>query len=106
MTQLGWFDASSEKFKNIRQKIYDAIQERHKRNSTINNCQKNWLVFSEKTKEGIKKYKNALRIQNIWEKINQEDSFRSKIIKSLDAGSYYSSPKYSRGEFRKIMNMK
>jgi hypothetical protein len=106
MTQLGWFDASSEKFKNIRQKIYDAIQERHKRNSTINNCQKNWLVFSEKTQEGIKKYKNALRIQNVWEKISKEDSFRSKIIRSLDAGSYYSSPKYSRGEFRKIMNMK
>ena len=106
MTKLGWLHNVSEKFNNIRKKIEEAKQERYKINCTINNCQKNWLVFSEKTKEGIKKYKNALRIQNMWEKINKEDSFRSKIIKSLDHGSYYSSPKYSREEFRKIMNMR
>jgi hypothetical protein len=46
-----------------------------------------------------------LRIVRFWHAINQENSFRSKVIKSFNS-SGYSGPVYSRAEFRAVMKLK
>lgn len=105
MKELGWLQFDSPERRELQNKIDKIKEEKYKQNCTINNAKKSWLIFSEKTEQRIKNYKNAKRLQNLWNKINQEESTRSKIIKSFDSG-YYSSPKYSRSEFRTIMKLK
>ena len=106
MKELGWFQFDSPERRELQNKVDKIKQEKYEQNCTINYAKKSWLIFSEKTEQRIKNYKNAKRLQNLWDKINKEESTRSKIIKSFDTGSYYSSPKYSRAEFRTIMKLK
>jgi hypothetical protein len=106
MKELGWLDFTSAECKELRSKLQKLKEEKYQKNCVINGAKKSWLVFSEKTEKRIKEYKNAKRLQDLWDKIDKEDSTRSKIIKSFNSGSYYSSPKYSRAEFRTIMKLK
>ena len=106
MKELGWLDFTSAECKELRDKLRKLKEEKYEKNCVINSAKKPWLIFSEKTEKRIKEYKNAKRLQDLWDKINKEDSTRAKIIKSFNTGSYYSSPKYSRAEFRTIMKLK
>jgi hypothetical protein len=106
MKELGWLDFTSAECKELRSKLQKLKEEKYQKNCVINGAKKSWLVFSEKTERRIKEYKNAKRLQDLWDKIDKEDSTRSKIIKSFNSGSYYSCPKYSRVEFRTIMKLK
>ena len=106
MKELGWLDFTSAECKELRDKLRKLKEEKYEKNCVINSAKKPWLIFSEKTEKRIKEYKNAKRLQDLWDKINKEDSTRAKIIKSFNTGSYYSCPKYSRAEFRTIMKLK
>ena len=106
VTQMIYGDSFSISQKNKKWLKIKIKEDKYQKNCVINSAKKSWLVFSEKTEQRIKEYKNAKRLQDLWDKIDKEDSTRSKIIKSFNCGSYYSSPKYSRTEFRTILKLK
>ena len=105
MEKLGWFDAKSKKAMESKENFAEIEEERRKKEHTRNSCIKRWATFNSRTHQAIKNDKNAEKLNCFWEKLNQENSTRSKLITSL--GNYhYNVEKFSRQDLRNILKMK
>jgi hypothetical protein len=105
MKKLGWIDYDSQQAQNIKDHFAKIDQQSREKDRIRRESMKAWLNFSSRTKEALKKHKNALKIANLWTKIETEDSLRAKIIRSLNT-DYYARGQYSRQELRTIMLLK
>lgn len=105
MKKLGWVDYDSQQAKKIKDHFAEIDQQSREKDRIRRQCKKAWLNFPSRTKEALTKDKNALKICNVWAKIEKEDSLRSKIISSLDK-DHYARGRYSRQELRAIMLLK
>lgn len=105
MEKLGWFDAKSKKAMELKENFAEIEEERRKKEHTRNSCIKRWATFNSRTHQAIKNDKNAEKLNCFWEKLDQENSTRSKLINSL--GNYhYNVEKFSRQDLRNILKMK
>ena len=105
MEKLGWFNAKSKKAMESRENFAKIEEESRKKEHTRNSCIKRWATFNSRTHQAIKNDKNAEKLNCFWEKLNQENSTRSKLITSL--GNYhYNVEKFSRQDLRNILKMK
>lgn len=106
MVELGWMNYNSEELKTIKEKFYKISEQKRQKLQILKDAVKNWVKLSPRTKEAIKKDKNAMRMNIFWKKIEKESSLRSKIIFSLNNQYHSENNKYSREEFRTIMKLK
>jgi len=106
MVKLGWMDYNSEELKTIKENFYKISEQKRQKLQILRDAVKNWVKLSPRTKEAIKKDKNAMRMNIFWKKIEKESSLRSKIIFSLNNQYHAENNKYSREEFRTIMKLK
>ena len=105
MEKLGWFNAKSKKAMESRENFAKIEEESRKKEHTRNSCIKRWATFNSRTHQAIKNDKNAEKLNCFWEKLDQENSTRSKLINSL--GNYhYNVEKFSRQDLRNILKMK
>jgi hypothetical protein len=105
MEKLGWLDSRSKKATESKENFAKIEEERRKKEYTRDSCIKRWATFNLRTHEAIKKDKNAEKINCFWEKLDQENSTRSKLVNSL--GNYhYNIQKFSRQDLRNILKMK
>jgi transcriptional/translational regulatory protein YebC/TACO1 len=105
MIKLGWIDHSSERAQEIVRHFSKIEQLSREIDKVRTQSTKTWLNLNPRTKLALKKHKNALKMCNLWTKIEKEDSLRSKIISSLNS-DYYARGRYSRQDFRAIMLLK
>jgi hypothetical protein len=105
MEKLGWNNAKSLKSKQLKESFDKIESEERAKEFARNSCMKRWVNFNSRTHDAIKKDKNAKKLNCFWEKLQQENSIRSKLVTSL--GNYhYNIEKYSREDLRKILKMK
>jgi hypothetical protein len=105
MEKLGWNNAKSLKSKQLKESFDKIESEERVKEFARNSCMKRWVNFNSRTHDAIKKDKNAKKLNCFWEKLQQENSIRSKLVTSL--GNYhYNIEKYSREDLRKILKMK
>lgn len=105
MEKLGWNNAKSLKSKQLKESFDKIESEERAKEFARNSCMKRWVNFNSRTHDAIKKDKNAEKLNCFWEKLQQENSIRSKLVTSL--GNYhYNIEKYSREDLRKILKMK
>jgi hypothetical protein len=106
LVNLGWLDYGSAKYRQHYDALAKLEEVEFEKQNAIASCKRRWLEFSRRTKQLIDSNPEyALRIVRFWHTINQENSFRSKVIKSFNS-SGYSGPVYSRAEFRAVMKLK
>ena len=105
MEKLGWNNAKSLKSKQLKESFDKIESEKRAKEFVRSSCMKRWVNFNSRTHDAIKKDKNAKKLNCFWEKLQQENSIRSKLVTSL--GNYhYNIEKYSREDLRKILKMK
>ena len=105
MEKLGWNNTKSLKSKELKESFDKIESEERAKEFARNSCMKRWVNFNSRTHDAIKKDKNAKKLNCFWEKLQQENSIRSKLVTSL--GNYhYNIEKYSREDLRKILKMK
>ena len=105
MEKLGCNNAKSLKSKQLKESFDKIESEERAKEFARNSCMKRWVNFNSRTHDAIKKDKNAKKLNCFWEKLQQENSIRSKLVTSL--GNYhYNIEKYSREDLRKILKMK
>jgi hypothetical protein len=105
MMKLGWVEYDSEQCQKIIAHFSKIEKEAHEKEKVHTQSRKSWLKFHSRTDSALKKHKNALKMCNLWTKIEKENSLRSKIISSLNS-DYYARDKYSRQDVRAILLLK
>ena len=105
MEKLGWNNTKSLKSKQLKESFDKIELEERAKEFARNSCMKRWVNFNSRTHDAIKKDKNAKKLNCFWEKLQQENSIRSKLVTSL-GNYYYNIEKYSREDLRKILKMK
>ena len=112
LSNLGWFKRDSIEHTAQQNKITDLVAKRAERNASLEKSQFKFLSLDAQAKLKQNLIKKDKYIKCFAEKIKQiesENSLRSRMLKLLKNGSTYSfhdSPKISRSEFRKILNLK
>jgi hypothetical protein len=105
MVKLGWVECDSEAAQKIIAHFSNLDKQAREIDRVLTQSQKTWIKFHPRTKIALKKHKNALKMCNLWTKIEKENSLRSKIISSLNS-DYYARDKYSRQDVRAILLLK
>lgn len=111
MKEIGWFEYDSPEQNALVKDLEAKQKEMNLRAQIIQSATLSFFEDSFKSKIGNKFNKNikcAKKFLDIFEKIKNEDSIRSKIITILHRNSGYwgTAVRISREEFRKILKMK
>jgi hypothetical protein len=104
MEKLGWNNTKSLKSKQLKESFYKIESEERAKEFARNSCMKRWVNFNSRTHDAIKKDKNAKKLNCFWEKLQQENSTRSKLVNAL--GNYHYNEKLSRQDLRNVLKMK
>jgi len=103
---IGWLEYNSQEYRDYHSAILKKQKEKQETQNAIVNSRRKWLEFHPRTSRLLEADpKNALRIVRFWQKIRNESSFRSKMVKTFENAGY-SCPVYTRSEFRSILKMK
>jgi hypothetical protein len=103
---IGWLEYNSQEYRDYHSAILKKQKEKQETQNAIVNSRRKWLEFHPRTSRLLEADpKNALRIVRFWQKIRNESSFRSKMVKTFESAGY-SCPVYTRSEFRSILKMK
>jgi hypothetical protein len=109
MLEIGWLDAAESEYKNKLEIVCKKEKDQAALNNQVqNSCPKFLTDYNSRKIKFSKNPKYAQKAYCIMEKIRQEHSLRSSIIKSLDfgIGHWYNNVFITRSEFRKILKMK
>ena len=109
---LGWFKQDSAEYNAHAKKITDLVTKQAERNASLEKSQFKFLELSTQLKlkqSLVKKDKYIKCYAEKIKRIESENSLRSRMLRLLKNGSIYSfhdSPKITRSELRKILNLK
>jgi hypothetical protein len=109
---LGWFKQDSAEYNAHAKKITDLVTKQAERNASLDKSQFKFLSLDAQDKLKQRLIKKDKYIKCYAEKIKRiesENSLRSRMLRLLKNGSIYSfhdSPKITRSELRKILNLK
>jgi hypothetical protein len=110
LKSLGWFERYSSECTDIRDFIHNKIKEAAKIDQTIKSALPSFIGsnYSIRITPLLKKKINrAEKMAQMWDTIRNEDSFRGRMIKTLERNSYYyDNLKLSRQDVRKILKTK
>jgi hypothetical protein len=108
MIKIGWLGFNSKQYQDLSAEIAKKEQEIDRFQSLTTKAKKSWVELSEKTTVLINKnVRNAERVSSLFDKIIQEDSLRSKVLRSFDRSYYFTrTDKLSRADLRNILKMK
>lgn len=105
VNKLGMVVYYSTEHQKMLQDFAQKQQEEEEVRNAMIKCRRPWLKFSSRTYRLLQNQKNALKMVRFWQKIKEEQSTRSQIIKSFDYGAN-SGIIYDRSQFRTILKIK
>jgi hypothetical protein len=104
LKEMGWVEFHSAEYNAILTEVNKIISENTAKNEASRFVSGNHIVFSQRTKDiCAKNPQKAVRLYNVWKKINSESSIRAAIVGSI---GNYQMKNVRRNQLRQILKIK
>jgi hypothetical protein len=104
LKEMGWVELYSAEYNAILIEVNEIISENNVKNEASRFVSGDYIVFSQRTKNiCAENPQKAIRLHNIWKKINSESSMRAIIARNIGS---YQMKNVRRNQLRQILKIK